>query len=71
MKNDNISERLGPTPWAVNQCYSLLNKQATQVVDCAGLVIGCGNGDECVHLQRMLGCFMVGLDVIPKFSLLF
>ena len=56
---------------AVRHCCSLLCQRLEQAREHPGVVIGCGSGNEVVHLRRALNNpHIVGLDIRPNFSLL-
>lgn len=53
----------------VHHCCMLLSPRLTGIGQLQGLVVGCGNGDEVVFIERTLNCRRVlGIDVEEKFS---
>ncbi len=58
-----------PVSAPVHHCLNLLRERLDSLKARAGLVVGCGLGDEVVFLQRaMVGARVVGFDIEAHFS---
>ena len=64
----DVQEAMPPVAAMVHHCCSLLRERLGGVASPQGLVVGCGNGDEVVFMERTLRGRVMGVDIEEKFS---